>query len=244
MTIYTEAHPTQAPHLLKYLSLVESIAEDNGEWQLYDETFRYERASLADKSKKPWQAMDEELYTIAMIKPLTQGQVPINNSNIRSLLQSQIQGSSNNELLRAITQAASAQVSTSSSGEAGDPVFPAFSHSEGTVGQSFLQQGPVQNLFPPAPVSTTRSSQPANSRTPKNDLRSDNTRRGKSKYKYGTCWQFQDGNYCDKQCGWNHSCEVCSGPHATRYCNQPSSHSTNTNDNNRSKYPPRTHSRT
>ena len=45
IALYTKSHLTQAPNLMKYLTLVESIAEEGGDWQTYDQTFRYERVA-------------------------------------------------------------------------------------------------------------------------------------------------------------------------------------------------------
>ena len=59
MAIYTKAHPHEAPNLLQYLMVVESIAEEKGDWRVYDETFRFERA----ESRTPWEKLDNELYT-------------------------------------------------------------------------------------------------------------------------------------------------------------------------------------
>ena len=56
MAIYTKARPHEAPNLLQYLMVVESIA---GAWRIYDETFRFERA----ESKTPWERLDNDLYT-------------------------------------------------------------------------------------------------------------------------------------------------------------------------------------
>ena len=47
IALYSKSHLTQAPNLMKYLTLVESIAEEGGDWQTYDQTFRYERAAVA-----------------------------------------------------------------------------------------------------------------------------------------------------------------------------------------------------
>ena len=59
MAIYTKARPQEAPNLLHYLMVIESIAEENGDWRAYDETFRFERA----ESRAPWERLDSELYT-------------------------------------------------------------------------------------------------------------------------------------------------------------------------------------
>ena len=78
IAIYTKAHPHEAPNLLQYLMVVESITEEKGDWRVYDETFRFKRA----ESKTPWEKLDNELYTYVRRKAqfhLSVDQVPSSN---------------------------------------------------------------------------------------------------------------------------------------------------------------------
>ena len=74
MAIYTKAHPQEAPDLLHYLMVIESIAEENGDWRPYDETFRFERV----ESRAPWERLVSELYTYVTRK------VVVNSSHTRA----------------------------------------------------------------------------------------------------------------------------------------------------------------
>ena len=63
MAIYIEKNPQEAPHLLKYVSVIREIAATNGDaaWRHYDETFR----KLRQSHTLPWQRTISELMVSA-----------------------------------------------------------------------------------------------------------------------------------------------------------------------------------
>ncbi|XP_056007544.1 uncharacterized protein LOC125666211 isoform X1 [Ostrea edulis] len=63
MAIYIEKKPEDAPHLLKYVSVIREIAATNGDaaWHHYDETFR----KLRQSHTLPWQRTISELMVSA-----------------------------------------------------------------------------------------------------------------------------------------------------------------------------------
>lgn len=61
ISVYTQKFPLEAPALMKYMQVVESIAREGGNWKLYDENFRYDRQT----SGASWDQFDFELFAYA-----------------------------------------------------------------------------------------------------------------------------------------------------------------------------------
>ena len=207
MAIYTKAHPQEAPNLLHYLMVIESIAEENGDWRAYDETFRFERA----ESRAPWERLDSELYTYVTRK----AGAGVNFSQIRASAMGHGQvgydmpaanqtgwfhqgpqaggmsGSGGSYTGRFQTR------SFRSSTSMGDPNMQAF-HSQQSWDNSPISTFQYRNA-PYYPASSFASRHPR-----------------------GTCWRFQDGKSCDRACGFTHECDKCGGGHPTDNCRKPS----------------------
>jgi hypothetical protein len=63
MNIYLEKFPNEAPHLLKYCSIIRQLANSHGDnaWRFYDENFR----KLRQSTVLPWQRTISELMVLA-----------------------------------------------------------------------------------------------------------------------------------------------------------------------------------
>ena len=62
MAVYTAAHPTEGPALLKYISNVRRLAKQGGDWACYDRQFREIRADHS--TRVPWDYFHAELWIL------------------------------------------------------------------------------------------------------------------------------------------------------------------------------------
>ena len=62
MAVYTAAHPTEGPALLKYISNVRRLAKQGGDWASYDRKFREIRADHS--TRVPWDYFHAELWIL------------------------------------------------------------------------------------------------------------------------------------------------------------------------------------
>ena len=58
--IYTSKHHTEAPALMKYVSIIRDLADRGHNWQFYDENFRFLRQSHV--ASMPWGSIHSELW--------------------------------------------------------------------------------------------------------------------------------------------------------------------------------------
>ena len=192
IAIYSKAHPEEASNLMKYLTLVESIAKEGGDWLMYDETFRYERASLPVTGRCPWEKMDQELYTRSMLRI---GTMP-----------------------RGIGLARAGEVSwngvSSGSGLGGRLRNMA----EGQEGWAFQGQG-ISRYWPGKEGKQGFTNQTNGSRWSQNDDARGGQGYSSRKFPVGSCWKFHNSGYCGKPgCQFTHACTKCGGEHSTNSC--------------------------
>ncbi|XP_052774428.1 uncharacterized protein LOC128229245 isoform X4 [Mya arenaria] len=62
--VYSAKYPTQAPHLFRYMSIIQHLANTSKHWQLYDEKFRKLRAV---SPSIPWGIIHTETYLFCSI---------------------------------------------------------------------------------------------------------------------------------------------------------------------------------
>ena len=62
MAVYTAAHPTEGPALLKYISKVRRLTKQGGDWACYDRQFREIRADPS--TRVPWDYFHAELWIL------------------------------------------------------------------------------------------------------------------------------------------------------------------------------------
>ena len=199
MAIYTKVHPHEAPNLLQYLMVVESIAEEKGDWRVYDETFRFERA----ESKTPWERLDNELYTYVTRKAEVKLAVTPGHSGNSSYGPQNPTQSGNTVLFDANHCLASGNLNGGSSTN--------FQTSWNNMGGPFRQQG----WF--GPGSTPRFTYQLQGASGNGNV----PRSGQSSsfpHPRGTCWNFQDGKFCNRSCGFTHECGHCGGSHPSNRC--------------------------
>jgi len=65
---YTTKYPNQAPQLFRYMSIIQSLAQSNYNWQMYDEKFRHFKASSPTTH---WGQLHTETYLFCMMKNST-----------------------------------------------------------------------------------------------------------------------------------------------------------------------------
>ena len=159
---------------------------------MYDETFRYERASLPVTGRCPREKMDQELYTRSMLRI---GTMP---SGIR------------------LARAGEVSWNGVSSGSrlGGRP----HNRAKGQEGWAFQGQG-ISRYWPGKEGTQGFTNQVNGSRWSQNDYaRGDQGYRSR-KFPIGSCWKFHNSGYCGKPgCQFTHACTKCGDKHSTNSC--------------------------
>ena len=82
VAIYSEKFAQETPKLMKYCEIVRDIAAKPGDWQFYDEQFRYIRQSAPEQF--PWDAVHWELWLKAVTNFRPKTNVTSDKSSTRS----------------------------------------------------------------------------------------------------------------------------------------------------------------
>ena len=205
IAIYTKAHPHEAPNLLQYLMVVESITEEKGDWRVYDETFRFKRA----ESKTPWEKLDNELYTYVRRKAqlhLSVDQVPSSNPMPLTAESSSFPLNDNQYL-----------ASLNSNGGSNPNAQP----NSPVIGWPFRHQRWFVPGSTPGILYPNNSGQQAHlvgSTTFPQPVQSFPVQSNSFRHPKGTCWNFRDGKFCDRSCGFTHECGHYGGSHPSVKC--------------------------